>query len=299
MNSNEAYIAVEADYGGIEKAAVVSFRNGDDTEVLYSDDITGAVLGSDSFGLLKEFKRVGYNAGSIVVKNGRLVSGNSLADNDRAYLAVNRSYGSGELNAGVVRVEEAASPSGSILYRARIKQINDNQDFTVESFSQLTGNKWVYYNTPKTFRLTFNTSLLGDDGVVNIRNFTDYGEDSYINRVVYIMADGTDATLISTAPFGAVAVKGTVYEMTGAQYGEEGTLTGEPDGLVIRKVKTYNTTTFKWTDDVNMTLNILENTIIIKNGRTIKGSEIKKGDTVTIIRKDAAATGDACIITVE
>lgn len=299
LNSNEAYIAVEADYGGIEKAAVVSFRNGDDTEVLYSDDITGAVLGSDSFGLLKEFKRVGYNAGSIVVKNGRLVSGNSLADNDRAYLAVNRSYGSGELNAGVVRVEEAASPSGSILYRARIKQINDNQDFTVESFSQLTGNKWVYYNTPKTFRLTFNTSLLGDDGVVNIRNFTDYGEDSYINRVVYIMADGTDATLISTAPFGAVAVKGTVYEMTGAQYGEEGTLTGEPDGLVIRKVKTYNTTTFKWTDDVNMTLNILENTIIIKNGRTIKGSEIKKGDTVTIIRKDAAATGDACIITVE
>lgn len=298
LNSNEAYIAVEADYGGIEKAAVISFRNSDDTEVLYSDDITGAVTGSASFNLLREFKQVGYNAGSIVVKNGRLVSGNSLTDKDKAYLAVNRSYGSGELNAGVVRVDEAASQSGAI-YRARIKQINDNRDFTVESYSQLTGNDWVYYNTPKTFRLTFDTTLLDDDGVGNIRNFTDYGEGSYVDRVVYIMADGTDATLISTAPFGAVAVRGTVYEMTGAQYGEEGTLTGEPDGLVLRKVKTYNPDTFKWTDDVNMTLGILENSIITKNGRIIKPSEIKKGDTVTIIRKDAAATGDACIITVE
>ncbi len=298
LSSNEAYIAVERDYGGTEKAVRISYRNSDDTEVPYKDSITSTVSGSGSFGLLKEFKQVKYDAGSIIVKYGRLVSGNSLANNDSAYMAVNRSYGSGDLNAGVVKVDEASAGSGN-LYRARIKKITDNQEFTVESFSQLTGNEWKYYNTPKTFRLTFNTRLLGDEGLLNIRDFTDFGEDSYIDRVVYIMAEGTDALLISTAPYGSVSVRGAIYEMTGAETGEEGTMTKEPDGLVLRNVKTYNTTTFTWTDDKAMTLGILPNTIITKNGRIISPSEIKKGDTVTVIRKDAAATGDACIITVE
>lgn len=298
LNSNEAYIAVEADYGGIEKAVLISYRNGDDTEILYNDNITGVVSGAGSFNLLREFKKVGYDDGSIVVKYGRLVSGNSLTNDDSAYLAVNRSYDSGGLNAGVIKVDEPAAMPGAI-YRARITSINDNQDFTVESYSQLTGNDWKYYNTPRTFKLTFNTRLLGDGGVENIRDFTDSGDNSYLNRVVYIMADGTEALLISTAPYGTISVKGTVYDLTGGETGEEGTLTKEPDGLVIRDVRTYNPTDFKWSPDKDMTLGILQNSIITKNGRIIKPSDIKKGDAVTIIRKDAAATGDACIIMVE
>jgi hypothetical protein len=298
LNSNEAYIAVEADYGGTEKAVVISYRNSDDTEVSYSDSIANMVSGAGTFTLLNKFEQIRYDAGSIVVKYGRLVSGNSLADDDKAYLAVNRSYNGGELNASVIKVDEPSTQPGN-LYRARIKSINENQDFTVESFSQLTGSDWKYYNTPKTFKLTFNTRLLGDNGVVNIREFTGYGSDSYLNRVVYIMADGANALLISTAPYGTVSVRGTVYEVTGAEIGEEGTLTKEPNGLVIRKVKTYSPTKFTWSDDKDMTLGILQNSIIAKNGRIIRPSEIKKGDTVTVIRKDAAVTGDACIILVE
>lgn len=298
LNSNEAYIAVESDYGGIEKAVVVSYRNSDDTEVLYNDSISNTVSGAGSFMLLKEFKQVRFDAGSIVVKYGRLVSGNSLSGDDKAYLAVNRSYYSGDLNAGVIKVDEPSTQPG-MLYRARIVKINDNEDFTVESFSQLTGSDWKYYNTPKTFRVTFNTRLLGDEGVENIRDFTAYGDGSYINRVVYVLADGTDALLISTAPYGAISVKGTVYSVTGGETGEEGTLTKEPDGIIIRNVKTYNPSTFTWSDAADMTLGILQNSIITKGGQIISPSGIKKGDTVTIIRKDAAVTGDACIIMVE
>ena len=298
LNSNEAYIAVEADYGGTEKAVVVSYRNSDDTEVLLNDNISDTVSGAGSFMLLKEFKQVRFDAGSIVVKYGRLVSGNSLSNQDRAYMAVNRNYDSGDLNAGVIKVDESSIQPGT-MYRATIAKIKDNDDFTVKSFSQLTGDDWRFYNTPKTFKLTFNTKLLGDDGVGNIRDFTAFGNDSYLNRVVYVLADDTDALLISTAPYGAISVKGTVYNLTGGETGEEGTLTKEPDGIIIRNVKTYSPTNFIWSDAGDMTLGILQNSIITKDGQIIDPSGIKKGDTVTIIRKDAAATGDACIIMVE
>ena len=298
LNSNEAYIAVEADYGGTEKAVVVSYRNTDDTEVLLNDNISDTVSGAGSFVLLREFKQVRFDDGSIVVKYGRLVSGNSLAYEDRAYMAVNRSYDSGDLNAGVIKVDESSIQPGT-MYRARIASIKDNEDFTVESFSQLTGNDWKYYNTSRTFKLTFNTKLLGDGGVENIRDFTAFGNDSYLNRVVYVLADGTDALLVSTAPYGAISVKGTVYALTGGETGDEGTLTKEPDGIIIRNVKTYSPTNFTWSDASDMTLGILQNSIITKDGRIIEPSGIKEGETVTIIRKDAAVIGDACIIMVE
>jgi hypothetical protein len=76
LYSNDAYIAVIKDYGGEEKAYILSYRNGNDTEVLYSDNIAGAVSGSGSFDLARENKEVAYDDGSIIVKNGRLITGN-------------------------------------------------------------------------------------------------------------------------------------------------------------------------------------------------------------------------------
>jgi len=43
---------------------------------------------------------------------------------------------------------------------------------------------------PRTFRITYDTQILGDDGVVGQRDFTDYGDSSYKSRTVYVLSHG-------------------------------------------------------------------------------------------------------------
>jgi hypothetical protein len=287
LASNEAYIAVEKTYGGEEKAVLLSYRNSSDTVVpTYSDSIAGAVSGSGGFTLSRENRKVAYSTGSIVVKYGRLVSGNSLADNDAAYLALDRDYASGEYKAAVVKVDEPRTVSGLALYRGRISGINDNKNFTIESFSQLQGTDWSYSNTPKTFNITLGTRVLNSDGVMNVRDFKGYGEDSFLKDVVYIAADGTNAVLVSTAPYGIANVRGTVY---GA---------GESD-LKLRSAKKYNATSYLWEDSSDITVKLLANTIVIKNGAVVGTSDLKNGDSVRVVKKDTTAAGDGYIIFVE
>lgn len=287
LYSNDAYIAVEKTYGGTEEAVLLSYRNSLDTQApIASDSITGVVAGSGGFLLSRENKKVSYSPGSIVVKYGRLVSGNSLSDRDSAYLALNRDYESGGYYASVVRVEEPQAANGLAIYRGRISAINDERNVTVESFSQLQGTDWIFSNTPKTFNITFDTRVLDDEGIVNVREFKGYGEDSYLKRTVYIVANGTDAALVSTAPYGTANIKGTIYGISGG-------------GFKLRNVRLYNPATYMWADSADAELDVLKNSIIIKNGEVIGASGLKNGDAVRILKKDATTAGDGYILFVE
>ncbi|NTV90249.1 MAG: S-layer homology domain-containing protein, partial [Clostridiales bacterium] len=296
----EAYVAVEKDYGGNEKAVKLTFRNVSDKELLYTDTVSGISTGSGKFSLQNAEKSVLFGAGSIIVKYGRLISGNGLSAEDAALVVANRDYDTNDIKAAVVKVDEKKSNSFATVYRARITEINDNEDFTVESYSMLSDTNWSYYNTEKTFTLSPDTKLLGDSGLTSLRNFLGYGTGSYLGRSVYILADGTGALIISTAAYGASFAKGTVYEVSGATYGtEEGLLLTEPTTLKLRNTAVYSTTTYSWTSASEITLTMLSNSIIIKNGAIAKPSDIKKGDVVSVVKKDTAVTGDAYIITVE
>ncbi len=287
LRSNEAYIAVERPYGGEEKAVMLTYRNSLDTQApVTGDTIVNAVTGSGSFMLSRENRRVGYSAGSIVVKYGRLVSGNSLSDNDTAYLALNREYESGNYYASVVKVDEPRISGGPTIYRGRIVAVNDEKDFTLESFSELQGLDWKYSNTPKTLNITLDTRVLDDAGVLNISDFKGYGSDSYLQRTVYVVADGINALLISTAPYGIENMKGTVYTSTG-------------NSISLRNTSVYDPATYMWKSGSSAELNLLKNTVVIKNGKVIDTSDIASGDNVRVVKKDTTAAGDAYIIFVE
>ena len=287
LYNNEAYIAVEKTYGGEERAVLISYRDSLDTEAPTTvDTISNVISGADSFITANENKKVEFSNSSIVVKYGRLVTGNSLNDNDRAYMTLNRNYSTGKYLASVVKVDEPQNQNALAIYRGRISDILENKSFTVESFSQLQGIDWNYYNTPKTFNITTNTRMLNDDGVLNVRDFVGYGNDSYLKRTVYVVADGTNAVLVSTAPYGIENVKGTVYA-TG-----NGTIS-------LRKSSVYNPSKFVWENCADIEISILNNTIAVKNGSIIDPASIKKAETIRVIKKDRNTTGDAYIIFVE
>lgn len=285
--NNEAYIAVEKTYGGVEQAVVVSYRDSLDTEApTRTDTISRIVSGSNSFITANENKKVAYSDSSIIVKYGRLVTGNSLSSNDKAYMTLNRNYSTGNYEASVVVVDGVQNQNTVVIYRGRISDIVENKNFTIESFSQLQGIAWSYYNTPKTFNITPDTRVLIDEGVLNVRDFVGYGDESYLKRNVYVVADGTNAILVSTVPYGVENIRGTVFS------------TGD-ETIGIRKVSAYNTSKFMWEACPEGTLDILKNTIAVKNGKIIDPAKIKKGDTIRVLKKDRNATGDAYIIFVE
>jgi len=287
LYANEAYIAVEKTYGGEEQALVLSFRNSLDTPVpTSSDTITGTAPGSGRFTLVRENKRVNYSDGSIVVKYGRLTTGNSLNDNDKAYLALDRDYSTGDYFASVVKVDEPQAASGLVIYRGRIKEINEGKNFTVESFSELQGTDWRYSNTPKTFNITFDTRMLNDDGVLNVRDFKGYGDESYLQRTVYVVADGPNAVLVSTAPHGTKHIRGTVYSV-------------EDNEILLYKASIYDEATHMWKTVSDARINLLNNTVIIHNGKVGSADSIRKGSIIRVIKKDANTEGDGYIIFVE
>jgi len=292
LRGNQAYIAVEKDYGGEEKAVLVSFKEKDDTELTELDDsVLSNTMGSEGELLLKNGSNsIVYNKGTIIVKDKRLVAGSSISPEDAAYIIANRSYDDGKYYANIVEISPRNDRNSIYIYRGRITNINENKDFTISAFSQLNGVNWDFYNTPKTFRITYDTRIIDDFGVVGQRDFTDYGESSFKDRTVYILAKGTDALMVNTVPYGNASVKGEIFEITGEE---------KPTGFTIINAKKYNSSTYKWEDSKDIKLGILENSIILKGNSIVEAKDLQKGDKVRIIKKDDSRTGDAYIIFVE
>jgi hypothetical protein len=103
---------------------------------------------------------------------------------------------------------------------------------------------------------------------------------------VYIVANGTNAVLVSTAPYGIENIKGTVYA------------TGD-DEISLRRAVIYNASKYLWESCPDTTVNILKNTIAIEKGMIIDPAKIEKGTNLRIIKKGNSATEDAYIIFIE
>jgi hypothetical protein len=301
LRNQEAYIAAEGDYGGGEKAVVVSFRNKNNLESLADDIIARNETSAGQFGLNKSTTSMNYGPSTIIVKDGRLVAGNSISEDDAAYVVANRDNDTGDYFAGIVQLNDRIDPNALSVYRGRIKAMTDNKDFELESFSRLKGQSWEFANTPKTFKVTYNTKILDDNGLLPQREFTGYGDKTYVGRSVYVIGDSINALVVSTAPYGpdGMFAKGNVVELSGGSTGTDGKYLTEPTGVKIKNAKVYDMTNHVWADSKDMTLNLLKNTLIIKDKKEINPSQIQINDNLRIYRKGKTETGDAFIVFVE
>ncbi len=293
--NKEAYLAVEKGYGGEEMAVFVTFRENNDTELpIYDDTIIKSIQGSGEFEINNNSKTIAYGDGTIVIKNGRLVYGSSIVSNDEASIVANRKFADGSFYANVVDISDRSNVMQVEIYRGKISKINEDKNFTLESFSEYKDEAWEFYNTPKSFDITFDTRILNNTGVLGQRDFVGYDPNSFLGQSVYVVADATNALQINTAPYGSLNIKGQIYKVT-----TDPNDSTQITGFSIRNSEVLDPNSKIWGTSSDTDVTTLKNTIVIKAGKLGSLTDLKVDQNVEILKKDLATSTDAYMVFVE
>ena len=260
--NGEIYVALENGYSG-NVISKITFRNGRD-EILEPDVVTNVNVGSfttSGNGTIK------IDEGTIVRKNGKLISGSNINVNDYVRVALN-----GEGKAGVVDIYDAPNKSNISIARGRVKSVETNKWFTVQSMSILNGDKWDYSPIERKFTIDENTLYITEEGIKNIKEFIGYTDKSVIDKAFTIVFNGDKATHVIDTPFSEKFVSGTIYE------------TGEKiklkDSKYLTSNKIWDSVSIK---DATLSIDTKPNTIVIKNGKVTNSTSLKVGDKLKVL----------------
>jgi len=258
------YIALENHFAG-ERVAMVSFRSQREERLPAQ-----AVIRSDGAGniwLTNQIDPIATDSGTIVRRNGRLVTGNDIMPGDHASVVL-----AGANRAAVVDISPAPDTSALQIFRVRVTRVWDGQSFRVASMSQLFGSDWVFTPIEREFTIDRTTVFLG--GGHSLDTFITYLDTSVYNQVFTIVADGAHATHIIEQPFANRSVRGTIVNNFG-------------DSLILRDVLVLDHITGRWNplSIVNNTATIIldMDTIVGRNNTIVSPFELQPGDEILVM----------------
>ncbi|MDR2898860.1 MAG: S-layer homology domain-containing protein, partial [Clostridiales bacterium] len=262
----EVYIAMENAASG-ERARMITFRMGRD-ELLNADTII-ASDGSGTFSMLSNAGDIATDTGTIVRRNGRLVSNNNILPSDYSVVSLN-----GGNTAAVVDISDTPGTENVYIARGRILSVDQGENFKVQSMSVLSGGEWVYTPVQREFAIDYDTLFITADGVGDINTLRDYTADSAVNKVYNIIYDGSRATRVIDSPYANLPVKGTIYETDG-------------ETLSLRNAQYYDDGSGKWVDlslvNATMTVTVPETAVIVKNNAVVTAGALEAGDSLRIL----------------
>ena len=269
MVNADGYVYVAAEnYKGKENAVKLNLQGAyqatlPTTKVIASTLTSVKLLSGEELGVTNE---------TILIRDNRLVDMNSIMVGDAIQAVV---AAGDKLAVGFVSSEPVEKGSLSV-YRGRIKKVTGGESFQVETFSMLEDNKWYYYPTPQTFTIDATTKFYNTSGIVEggVNNFISYGQESNVGNVYTIIASGEHAYLVSDMPYVTESIKGQVYKASSGS-------------IDLKDVYYFNTKTKKWVEyskkNVGATVNIVQNSVIIKNGKIIPASSLEEGDELRVM----------------
>lgn len=286
------YFATKKAYDGIDSIVTASFRTTSGYEKTTRDNLLSMTDG----GILElehTSDIISFDKNTIAVKDGRLVDISALSTLDPLKISMEKSLYDNKFIANVI-VSESVVKNGPVIYRGRIKNVDPLKSITVESFVELEGVSWKFTNTPKTFDIDLSVSrLIEADGVGNMRSL----DSAYVNRSVYIVAEGSKILLISTAPYVDEPVTGRVAgiaadnDENNDENGNDNTEAVTSSVLRLTETKIYDNESYVWEESPNLSITIPFNSIVIKNGQIVTISLIKAGDEIRIIRHSQSGEG--------
>lgn len=240
---------------------------------------------------LKTGETLAISEDAIVVRNGRLISANNIQQGDYIQAVI-----SGESKIVVANIVDKTSNDKLEIFRGRIKQIKDKSSFEVETFSILEDGTWYFYPEPRIFDISEETKFYNKDGFIEdgIDNFLGYGENSSIGDTFTVVAYGNQALMVSDVQYVTESAIGNIYKI-------------EDNKIQIKDVYYLDKVTGKWLElsvkNTGSTIELLPNTVILKNGQIISIDKLEKGDSVRVMLKENIKTsngiGIANILVVE
>jgi len=267
LGSATVYIALENHFAG-ERVAMVSFRSQRE-ERLPVDTVVRADA-SGNFWMSNSVEPIATDSGTIVRRNGRLVTGMDIMPGDHASVVL-----SGANRAAVVDITPAPDTSALQIFRVRVSRVWDGQSFRVTSMSQLFGNDWVFTPIEREFEIDTRTVFMG--GTHTLNTFLTYLDTSVHNQVFTIVADGARATHVITQPFANRSVRGTIVSDV-----------NQGDGyMILRDVLALDPNTGRWNPisivNNTMTIHFDYGTIIGRNNAVVPIRYLRAGDEVLVM----------------
>ncbi len=265
----EVYLAVEENYNGLKVKYMTAY---DGRDTLLATDLITNVTANGKILLQSTANEYKVKDNAIVVKNDKLVNASALQPNDLVQVSLNGG------DASVVKVVDSIENTGIQVARGRIQSVNEGRDFTVKSLVLLENNKWTYSPIERTYQIDEDTVYLTADGTVkDIDTFLGYTEDTVINKVYNIVADGTYAKYIIESPYVNDDVAGTVYNVE--------------DGVVyLKDVTYYDKESASWkpvgVNNNTATINLAPNSITIRDSEVVNPNTIEVGDKMFVKTDD-------------
>jgi hypothetical protein len=278
----ETYVALNsAPFGpSIQR---ITFRDGRD-ELLNTDTVF-SVDGAGGFQIASINGTITTDAGTIVRRYGRLVTGTDIMVGDTLRVSLN-----GGNHAAVVDIFERPGATAVSIARARIQSVDTGRSFTVQSMSTLVGNEWMFTPVERVFTITPNTLFLNEFGFVDPNLFIDFTSESVRDRTFTIIYDGAVATHVIDAPFSNRAVRGMIVGLGASEYGPSLLIR---DAQYLDNAPTPNNEpgpSHQWNNisRTDPTMNILysPNTIVIRNNRVAQVSDLQPGDHIRVLTRN-------------
>ena len=262
------YVALENHFAG-EQVRKITFRTEREERlpantVIHTD-------GSGNIQLAGQTGTISTDAGTIVRRHGRLVTGLDIFPSDYLSVVLN-----GAGRAAVIDIFERPDTSALQIMRARITSVADGESFVVASMSQLFGRDWIFTPVQREFTIDPRTVFL-PQGELNIDTFLTYTDSSVYDQVFTVVTDGARASHIFTQPFANRAIRGILVSDVGPNDGN----------VMLRDVSIQNPDTGQWQiiSNVNNTidLQIDDTTLIGRNNAIVPRQNLRRGDEVLIL----------------
>jgi len=262
----DVYIALEDNYAGA-RVKKVTFRSGRD-ELLNPDTVLDAD-GNGNFRMLSNAGPISADDGSIIVRDGRLITGRGVMPADYATVCLN-----GQNTAAVALISSYPDAEGVYLARGRVLSADGGKSFKVQSMSSLYGNTWQYTPIQREFAIDGGTVFMNASGPAQMESFTDFTGEPAIDKVYNVVVDGSRASRVVDSPFANKPIRGVVYQAS-------------DNILNLKNVTCYDDKTGKWLPisgkNPTASVSIPANAIVVKNNSIVGIGKIEPGDQLKIM----------------
>lgn len=204
------YIALDSSPFG-ERIRMVSFRDSQDN--VFAPDTVIWASGTGAFSMLSQTGTIDADDGTIVVRNGRLVSQVDILPGDFVQVITN---GTASVRAAIVNITPAPDVSQIMFARTRVIGVEEGRRFTVGGMSILEDTRWAFTPVERVFEINHNTIFWDEFGYFPAMSFSPLPPNETIGSTFTVVAEGTRAAFVVAQPYASWAIRGDILEIDAA-----------------------------------------------------------------------------------